>query len=104
MSDPETADRARHRALRFILTGAGLGLAVPLRLRAASAVLDSYRDAPAALLVGFDTLQLMLWPTTLLLVPVEEPGAPDLSAWGSLAVAALANVTVYASLAGLVWI
>jgi hypothetical protein len=39
----------------------------------------------------------------LLLVPVEEPGAPDLSSWGSFAIAALANVTVYSTLAGLVW-
>jgi len=46
----------------------------------------------------------MLWPTPLLLVPIEEPGAPDLSAWGSVAIAALANVTVYATLAGLVWL
>jgi hypothetical protein len=35
---------------------------------------------------------------------VEEPGAPDLSAWGSFAIAALANVTVYAALTGLVWL
>jgi hypothetical protein len=45
----------------------------------------------------------MLWPAPLLLVPLEEPGAPDLSAWGSVAIAALANVTVYATLAGLIW-
>ena len=91
-------------ALRFILVGAALGLAVPLVLRLASAGLDVSPDAPIGVLTAFDYLQLMLWPTPLLLVPVEEPGAPDLSSWGSFAIAALANVTVYATLAGLVWL
>jgi hypothetical protein len=91
-------------ALRFILAGAALGLAVPLVLRLASAALDFSPNAPAGVLTAFDYLQLMLWPTPLLLVPVEEPGAPDLSSWGAFAIAALANVTVYATLAGLVWL
>jgi hypothetical protein len=91
-------------ALRFILLGAALGLAVPLVLRLASAGLDLSPNAPVGVLTAFDYLQLMLWPTPLLLVPVEEPGAPDLSAWGAFAIAALANVTVYATLAGLVWL
>lgn len=90
-------------ALRFILAGAGLGLAVPLVLRLASAALDFSPNAPVGILTAFDYLQLMLWPTPLLLVPVEEPGAPDLSSWGSFAIAALANVAVYATLSGLVW-
>jgi hypothetical protein len=90
-------------ALRFILAGAGLGLAIPLVLRLASVALDLIPQAPVTALTVFDYVQLMLWPTPLLLVPVEEPGAPDLSSWGSFAVAALANVTVYAVLAGLVW-
>jgi hypothetical protein len=91
-------------ALRFILAGAGLGLAIPLVLRLVSAALDYSPNAPVGMLTAFDYLQLMLWPTPLLLVPVEEPGAPDLSSWGSFAIAALANVTVYATLAGLVWL
>lgn len=91
-------------ALRFILAGAGLGLAIPLILRVVLAALDFSPNAPVGVLTAFDYLQLMLWPTPLLLVPVEEPGAPDLSAWGSFAIAALANVTVYATLAGLVWL
>ena len=91
-------------ALRFILAGAGLGLAVPLLLRLASAALDFSPGTPAGVLTVFDYLQLMLWPTPLLLVPVEEPGAPDLSSWGAFAIAALANITVYATLAGLVWL
>jgi hypothetical protein len=91
-------------ALRFILAGAGLGLAVPLLLRLVLAALDYSPNAPVGMLTAFDYLQLMLWPTPLLLVPVEEPGAPDLSSWGSFVIAALANVTVYATLAGLVWL
>jgi hypothetical protein len=91
------------RALRFILIGSALGVAVPLIFRLASAALDSFPETPAAVLIAFDYAQLMLWPTTLLLVPVEEPGPPDLSSWSSFAVAALANVTVYGALAGLVW-
>ena len=90
-------------ALRFILAGAALGLAVPLVLRLVSSMLDRLAEAPVSALTAFDYTQLMLWPTILLLVPVEEPGAPDLSSWGSFAIAALANVTVYATLAGLVW-
>lgn len=90
-------------ALRFILAGAGLGLAIPLAFRLALAALDRLSEAPVSVLTAFDTVQLMLWPTPLLLVPVEEPGAPDLSSWGAFAIAALANVTVYATLAGLVW-
>lgn len=91
-------------ALRFILAGAGLGLAIPLVLRLVSAALDFSPNAPVGVLTALDYLQLMLWPAPLLLVPMEEPGAPDLSAWGSFAIAALANITVYATLAGLVWL
>jgi hypothetical protein len=91
-------------ALRFILVGAGIGLAVPLVLRLVSAALDVSPNAPVGVLAAFDYVQLMLWPTPLLLVPIEEPGAPDLSGWGSFAIATLANVTVYAALAGLIWL
>jgi len=91
-------------ALRFILVGAAIGLAVPLVLRLVSAGLDVSPDAPVGVLTAFDYAQLMIWPTPLLLVPIEEPGVPDLSSWGSFAIAALANVTVYATLAGLVWL
>jgi hypothetical protein len=91
-------------ALRFILAGAGIGLAIPLVLRLVLAALDFSPNAPVGVLTAFDYLQLMIWPTPLLLVPVEEPGAPDLSSWGSFAIATLANVTVYATLAGLVWL
>jgi hypothetical protein len=96
--------RGADGALRFILAGAGIGLAIPLLLRLASAAMDSLAAAPVGVLTALDYTTLMLWPTTLLLVPFEEPGTPDLSSWGFLAVAVLANVTVYAALAGLVWV
>jgi hypothetical protein len=99
---PERASAAA--ALRFILAGAALGAAIPLLLRLASAAMESLPGVPVAAMTFFDSAQLLLWPTPLLLVPVEEPGAPDLSAWGAVAIAALANVTLYATLAGLVWL
>ena len=94
----------RRGALHYLLVGAALGLGVPLVFRLASIALEPYAGMPAAVWTVFDYVQLMLWPTPLLLVPVEEPGAPDLSSWGSFAVATLANITVYAGLAGLVWL
>lgn len=93
----------RRGALDYILIGAALGLAIPLVFRSVSTLLERFEQIPDAVWVAFDYLQLMLWPTLLLLIPVEEPSAPDLSAWGTVAVAALANVSVYAALAGLVW-
>ena len=93
----------RRGALHYILFGAALGLGVPLVFRLASTVLELYTGVPDAVWTAFDYTQLMLWPTPLLLVPVEEPGAPDLSSWGAFAVATLANITAYAMLAGLIW-
>ena len=94
----------RRGLLHYVLVGAALGLGVPLVFRLASTALESYTGVPDVLWTIFDYVQLMLWPTPLLLVPVEEPGAPDLSSWGSFAVATLANITVYAVLSGLVWL
>jgi hypothetical protein len=93
----------RRGALHYILVGAALGLGVPLVFRLASTALESYAGARDVMWTAFDNVQLMLWPTPLLLVPIEEPGAPDLSSWGAFAVATLANITVYAALAGLIW-
>jgi len=93
----------RRGALHYILVGAALGLGVPLVFRVASIALEPYAGMPESVWTAFDYVQLMLWPTPLLLVPVEEPGAPDLSSWGAFAVATLANITVYAVLAGLIW-
>jgi hypothetical protein len=93
----------RRGALHYILVGAAFGLGIPLVFRFVATALEPYERIPDAVWVIFDYIQLMLWPTLLFLVPVEEPGAPDLSSWGFIAVAALANVSVYATLAGLVW-
>ena len=93
----------RRGALHYILVGAALGLGVPLAFRLVSTALETYDGIPDAVWIVFDYLQLMLWPTPLLMVPIEEPGAPDLSSWGSFVIATLANITVYAALAGLVW-
>src|SRR6266853_4436440 len=93
----------RRGAFQYVLIGAALGLGVPLVFRVASTALESYTGVPDGMWTVFDYAQLMLWPTPLLLVPVEEPGAPDLSSWGSFAIATLANITVYAALAGLIW-
>src|SRR3979490_2364273 len=94
----------RRGALHYILVGSALGLGVPLAFRLVSTALESYTGVPDTMWSVFDYVHLMLWPTALLLVPVEEPGAPDLSSWGSFAVATLANITVYAGLAGLIWL
>jgi len=93
----------RRGALHYILVGAALGLGVPLVFRLASTALESYAGTRDVMWTVFDNVQLMLWPTPLLLVPIEEPGAPDLSSWGAFAIATLANITVYAALAGLIW-
>src|SRR5260370_7198556 len=85
----------RRGLLHYVLVGAALGLGVPFVFRLASTALESYTGVPDVLWTIFDYVQLMLWPTPLLLVPVEEPGAPDLSSWGSFAVATLATITVY---------
>src|SRR5216683_7048805 len=94
----------RRGALHYVLTGAALGLGVPIVFRLASTALESYASVPDTVWTGFDYAQLMLWPTPLLMVPVEEPGAPDLSSWGAFTVATLANITAYAVLAGLIWL
>ena len=103
MGDVRVHKIMRRGVLHYILVGAGLGLGVPLVFRLASTVLESYAGARDVMWTVFDNVQLMLWPTPLLLVPIEEPGAPDLSSWGAFAVATLANITVYAALAGLIW-
>jgi len=94
----------RRGALNCILTGAMLGLGIPPVLRLLATVLESFAGIPDAVWRAFDCVQLMLWPTPLLLVSVEQPGAPDLGSWGTFAIATLANVTVYATVAGLVWV
>src|SRR5256885_5682675 len=94
----------RRGALHYILVGAALGLGVPLVFRLASTALESYAGARDVMWTVCDNVQLMLWPAPLLLVPVEERGAPDLSSWGAFTIATLANIAVYAVLAGPIWL
>src|SRR2546428_13878475 len=92
----------RRGALHYVLVGAALGLGVPLVFRLASTALESYTEVPDAIWTIFDYVQLMLWPTPLLMLPVEEPGARDLSSWGSFAAATLPTIAAYAGSAGLI--
>lgn len=89
--------------LAFITVGAGVGLAIPLIFRLLY-VLQSAEDSISAVAwTVLDYIQLMLWPTPLLLVPTDEPGAADLFAWGPFTVTALANVTLYGVISALLW-
>jgi len=90
--------------LTFVSVGAVLGLALPCLFRLISVGLGGIAAIPATAWTIFDFTQLMLWPTPLLMVPGDEPGAPDLSAWGTFTVATLANVSLYAGLAALFWL
>ena len=90
--------------LTFISVGAGLGLGFPVFFRFVSGGLIGGSALPPGFWTVFDNLQLMLWPTPLLMGPSEEPGAADLTAWGPFAVATLANVALYGILAALVWL
>ena len=88
----------------FLSVGAMLGLALPLLFRLISVGLSGITAIPDVAWNIFDLTQLMLWPTPLLLVPADEPGAPDLSAWGTFTVTTLANVSLYAGLTALFWL
>jgi hypothetical protein len=90
--------------LFFISVGAGLGLILPFVFRLVSVALGGSNGIPATFWTAFDYLQLMLWPTPLLMGPTEEPGATDLSAWGAFIVSTLANVSLYGALAALFWL
>ena len=90
--------------LWFILIASVLGGVIPLIFRFTSRVLSGVSAIPPGLWTAYDYLQLMLWPMPLLLAPSDEPGAPDLGAWGPFTVAALANVALYGSLGGLIWL
>jgi len=96
--------QASRSLLTFIGVGAVLGLALPCLFRLIAVGLGGIAAIPSTAWSIFDLAQLLLWPTPLLMVPTEEPGAPDLSAWGTFTVATLANVALYAVLATLSWL
>jgi hypothetical protein len=94
----------RHGPLAYILTASSIGFAIPILFRLFSVALEALPSMPDAAWVAFDIVQLMFWPTPMLLTSIEEPGAADLSAWGTFAVTTLANVTLYGGLGGLIWV
>ena len=86
--------------LWFILIASVFGGVIPLIFRFTSGVLSGAIPMPPGLWSAYDYLQLMLWPMPLLLVPSNEPGAPDFDAWGPFTVAAFANVARMVALEG----
>src|SRR2546429_3684312 len=90
--------------LRWLIAGAALGLAVPVVLQLLARALDNLEAVPSALLSAFDYVQLMFWPTPMIMLPADEPGSPDLNSFGPFTLATLGNAGLYAVLAGLTWL
>jgi hypothetical protein len=90
--------------LRWLIVGAALGLAVPVVLQLLAKTLDNMEAVPSSALSAFDYVQLMLWPTPMIMLPADEPGSPDLNSFGPFTLATLGNAAVYAVLAGLTWL
>ena len=89
--------------LRWLIAGAALGLAVPVVLQLLARTLDNLEAVPSSVLSAFDYVQLMLWPTPMIMLPADEPGSPDLNSFGPFTLATLGNAVLYAVLAGLTW-
>src|SRR5207302_11221498 len=66
--------------------------------------LDNMAGVPNSVLSAFDYVQLMSWPTPMIMLPAEEPGSSDLNSFGRFTVATLGNAALYAVLAGLTWL
>src|SRR6266404_1973830 len=66
--------------------------------------LDDMQAVPSSVLSAFDYVQLMFWPTPMIMLPADEPGSPDLNSFGPFTVATLGNAALYALLAGLTWL
>ena len=90
--------------LRWLIAGAALGLAVPVVLQLLARALDNLEAVPSTLLSVFDYVQLMFWPTPMIMLPADEPGSPDLNSFGPFTLATLGNAGLYAALAGLTWL
>jgi hypothetical protein len=90
------------RLLKFIAVGVGLGAAIPLLFRLLYSTIDDGSSIPSSAWGVLDYVQLMLWPTPMLLVPAEEPSAANLYFSGVFAVTTLANMTLYGVIAALV--
>ena len=90
------------RLLKFIAIGAALGGAIPLLFRLLYSTIDDGSSISSSAWEVMDYIQLMLWPTPMLLAAAEEPGAADLHSWGVVAVTTLANMTLYGVTAALI--
>src|SRR5207302_9664463 len=77
------------------------GLAVPVALQLLAKALDNMAAVPNSVLSAFDYVQLMFWPTPMIMLPADEPGSPDLNSFGPFTIATLGNAALYAVLAGL---
>jgi hypothetical protein len=90
--------------LRWLTAGAAIGLAVPIVLQLLAKALDNMAAVPNSVLSAFDYVQLMFWPTPMVMLPADEPGSPDLNSFGPFTIATLGNAVLYAVLAGLAWL
>jgi len=94
---------ASRSLLRWLAAGAAIGLAVPVVLQFLAKTLDNMQAVPNSVLSAFDYVQLMFWPTPMIMLPADEPGSPDLNSFGAFTIATLGNAALYAILAGLAW-
>ncbi len=85
--------------LRWLIAGAAIGLAVPVVLQLLAKALDNMAAVPNSVLSAFDYVQLMFWPTPMIMLPADEPGSPDLNSFGPFTLATLGNAALYAVLA-----
>ena len=90
--------------LRWLIAGAAIGLAVPVALQLLAKALDNMAAVPNSVLSAFDYVQLMFWPTPMIMLPADEPGSPDLNSFGPFTLATLGNAGLYAVLAGLTYL
>ena len=82
--------------LRWLIAGAAIGLAVPVVLQLLAKALDNMAAVPNSVLSAFDYVQLMFWPTPMIMLPADEPGSPDLNSFGPFTLATLGNAALYA--------
>jgi len=48
----------------------------PVVLQLLAKTLDNMEAVPSSVLLAFDYVQLMLWPTPMIMLPADEPGSP----------------------------
>src|SRR2546430_1512190 len=93
--------------LLVLLTLGGVAaraLRLPGLLQLLARALDNVEAVPSTLLSALDYVQLMFWPTPMIMLPADEPGSPDLNSFGPFTLATLGNAGLYAVLAGLTYL